>query len=381
MTRRRLPPSKGNRLSNVTDVVLPANGRKCASRSVHRPGSAEMAGVDRIDRIRESLRLRETCAFLCRVEQSRRVWDPEREYGFTKRPLPSQMTLQALLRAQSVDRQLKRARFVGRPAQFVVDHAEIAVGEKVDTIGFAVHRRGLGPRRFRRRIRRSGDARAGERRPEHSRPPSEPASPRPAAAGDPSSPGARARPPCRQSCEKLFDDFSKRPRGVDRVRRDCLVPFVLPASEERLNTSHELPLRADPSPLRRRALPPDGHVLCRTKDSEISLECADRPSSEDWASGREMHRVTTTAARIGSTQARDPVFRVPPRKRSGVDPFSSIARPAASLAGSLRRRWAHQRFVVKADGRNPRVVGGPKAARRNRASAAPRRSFSSASQG
>src|SRR3989338_3368242 len=130
--------------SDVTDVVLPANrrvsARLAAMHIVWR--RRKMAGVDRIDRVGEPLlRVREDPGSLvCRGEQ------PDDAFGafegkvgrFAERPLPPEIPLQALLRAQSIDRQLERARPAGWPAQFVVDYAEGAVGEKVDAIRLAV---------------------------------------------------------------------------------------------------------------------------------------------------------------------------------------------------------------------------------------------------
>ena len=86
----------------------------------------------------------------------------------------------------------------------------------------------------------------------------------------------------RQAREKLFDDFAKhRPRGVDRVRRDRLMPFVLPASEEGLeHLVHELPLRARIHHLFVVGLFLEtDDVLCEELEgtAEIGLECADRP--------------------------------------------------------------------------------------------------------
>ena len=57
--------------------------------------------------------------------------------GLAERPVPAAMILQPLLGAESVDRQLQRARLVGRRRQLVVDQPERAVLEQVESIGDA----------------------------------------------------------------------------------------------------------------------------------------------------------------------------------------------------------------------------------------------------
>ena len=180
MPLRMSRPRIAGPASDITDVILAADRRvraRLAAKHIVRR-RRKLAGVDA-----STVSTSRCCASartFGRSSSERKQPDHplrplEGEIGrFAERPAPAQMTVEALLGAEPVDRQLQRARLVGRPAKLVVDHTERAVGEQVDAIRFAAERQAA---RSRRRIEREVALRAGAR-----------------AAGRPPAPAAR--PPC-----------------------------------------------------------------------------------------------------------------------------------------------------------------------------------------